>query len=73
MIRAVATERSLYAIFEPNPPFVIEEGDDILRFEETEKPGQAAMVPWIIAHRRDGSVREFNVAMLHYIDREPDL
>lgn len=42
---------------------------DILRFEETTKPGQMSPVPWIIAHHRDGSTTEINVALLTSIER----
>ena len=44
-------------------------GDGIERFEEFEKPGQMAMVPWIRAVRFGGSTTEYNVALLESITR----
>lgn len=49
-----------------------EGGGDILRFEETTRPGQSAHIPWIIAHHRDGSTTEFNATLLASIERAPD-
>lgn len=41
----------------------------IERFEEVKRPGQMAMVPWIVAHKWDGGTIEFNVAQLVQIER----
>ena len=46
-------------------------GDDIKTLEEFTKPGHGAHVPWIRAVYFDGSTKEFNVALLEYVERAP--
>lgn len=46
-------------------------GHGVVRFEEFRVYGQMAMVPWVRAVMEDGSHKEFNMAHLECVVREP--